>query len=157
MRSRMKLPGWTAGRSWLLAGLALLAGATLNGAPGAAQQPAPGWQVQTAPPQGRDGSAPPAAGPLQAPPNTTIVPRSTTGGKPAAGTAGPAQMSFGALLTDDGQTIEQGVVWRVYRAGQGSEKAAFVSQHREANPTVRLEPGSYVVNVAFGRAHLTRK
>src|SRR5262245_19434181 len=106
MRRRMTLPGWKAGHCWLLAGYAFLAGATLYGAPGAAQQPAPGWQVQTAPPQGRDSSAPPAAGPLQVPQNTTIVPRSTTGGKQAAGAGGPAQISFSALLTDDGQNIE---------------------------------------------------
>jgi hypothetical protein len=157
MLSRRLLGGRAAARCWLLASVAILAGAALAGAPGAAQQSAPGWQVQPAPPQGRDGSALPGAGPLQVPPNTTIVPRSTTGPKPSPGAGGPVQIAFSALLTDDGQNIEQGLVWRVYRAGQGSEKAAFVSQHREANPTVRLEPGSYVVNVAFGRAHLTRK
>ena len=32
-----------------------------------------------------------------------------------------------------------------------------MSTHREASPTLRLEAGDYIVNVAFGRAHLTRK
>jgi hypothetical protein len=49
-------------------------------------------------------------------------------------------------------------VWRVYRDRPGPDgKPRIVSTHREASPTVRLEPGDYVVNVAFGRANLTRK
>jgi hypothetical protein len=127
----------------------------LCGPPAAAQ--APGWQVQTAPPASRDstGAASPPA--LQVPPNTTIVPRSTGGVRPPAGAQGAGQVSLTALLTEDGQNIEQGVVWRVYRAGQGPEKPALVAQHRDTSPTLRLEPGSYIVNVAFGRAHLTRR
>jgi hypothetical protein len=84
------------------------------------------------------------------------VPRS--GGLKQVGPAtGPGLISLIALLTDDGQSIEQGLLWRVYRLGQGPDKTSFVSQHRDPSPTVRLEPGSYLVNVAFGRAHLTRK
>ena len=123
--------------------------------PAAAQQGTAGWQVQ-APPTGRDGNAPANPPVLQVPPNTTIVPRSSGGGKPPV-PGGVGQIALTALLTDDGQNIEQGLVWRIYRVGQGSEKATFVAQHRDANPTLRLEPGSYLVNVAFGRAHLTRK
>lgn len=33
----------------------------------------------------------------------------------------------------------------------------MVSTHRDASPDLRLPPGAYVVNAAFGRAHLTRK
>src|SRR5262249_15667280 len=69
MLSGRMLGGGAAARGWLLAGLAILAGGALDAAPSAAQQSAPGWQVQTAPPQGRDGSALPGAGSLQVPPN----------------------------------------------------------------------------------------
>jgi hypothetical protein len=150
-------PRPSAGRRCAVAVLAGVLASTLAGSQGAAQQAAPAWQAQTAPSANRDGSAPPSPPAVQVPPNTTIVPRSTSGQKPSGGSGAAGQISFTALLTDDGQNIEQGVVWRIYRAGQGSEKAAFVSQHREANPSLRLEPGSYVVNVAFGRAHLSRK
>jgi hypothetical protein len=137
-----------------LVGLAALCWLGVGG-PAAAQ--APGWQVQPAPPAGRDGPGPANPPALQVPPNTTIVPRSGGGARLPGGAAGPGQISLTALLTDDGQNIEQGLLWRVYRVGQGPEKPTLVGQHREANPTLRLEPGSYVINVAFGRAHLTRK
>ena len=95
------------------------------------------------------------------PPNTTVVPRSATEPKAAVGAVGAlgsGQVSLVAVLTQDGQNIDQGLVWRVYRDKPGSDgKVRLVSMHREASPTVRLEPGNYWVNVAFGRAHLTRK
>ena len=58
----------------------------------------------------------------QVPPNTTIVPRA--GGEeakqpPGAGRA--SQVTLTALLTEDGQGIEQGLVWRVYKQA-GLEK-----------------------------------
>ena len=117
--------------------------ATLAQVPAAAQQVG-GARVEA-----------PAA--VQVPPNTTIVPRSNAAPRAAATGTGPGLVTLTALLTDDGQNIEQGLVWRVFRLGQGPEKTALIAQHRDPNPTVRLEPGSYLVNVAFGRAHLTRR
>jgi hypothetical protein len=125
--------------------------------PAAAQSPAPGWQVQTPPPAPRDAGGPATFAAPQVPPNTTIVPRSTGGVRPPAGAAGAGQVALTALLTDDGQSIEQGLVWRIYRVGKGPEKPTLVVQHREPSPMLRLEPGSYIINVAFGRAHLTRR
>jgi hypothetical protein len=63
-----------------------------------------------------------------------------------------------AYLTETSAVIAQGLVWRVFRdnAGPGG-KAALVSTAREASPTLRLEPGTYYINVAYGRANLTRK
>src|SRR5262245_37725900 len=117
-------------RVCVVAAVSILGAALWAVAPAAAQQGAPSWQVQ-APPTGRD---PPG---LQVPPNTTIVPRSSGGGKvPVPG--GVGQVSLTALLTDDGQNIEQGLVWRVYRVGQGSEKATFLAQHRDDSPKLRL-------------------
>jgi hypothetical protein len=120
------------------------------------------WQTDTqrppagAPVPGLRPSEPPGG----LPPNTTVVPRSTPEPRPgpAAPAAGPAQVSLMALLTQDGQSIDQGLVWRVYRDRPGPDgKPRIVSTLREASPTVRLEPGEYIVNVAFGRANLTRK
>jgi hypothetical protein len=49
-------------------------------------------------------------------------------------------------------------VRRLFRdnAGAGG-KATLVSTLREASPTLRLDPGTYYINVAYGRAYLTRK
>ncbi len=93
--------------------------------------------------------------PANAPANTTVVPRSPDA-KVEAGAVG--RVTLVALLTDDGQRIDQGIVWRVFQdGGAAGAKSRLVSTHREANPELRLPPGQYVVNAAFGRAHLTRK
>lgn len=79
--------------------------------------------------------------------------------QPAAAAQVPqVNMRFEAVLTDDGQRIEQGLVWRVFKAEQDSSgRPKLVATVREAAPLIRLVPGDYSVNVAFGRANLTRK
>jgi hypothetical protein len=129
----------------------------------AAQQPKGGWQIETAPgkaapqPPPARAAPPPTLPTLDLLPNLTIVPRAPA---PRAGVPelGPGQVALAAVLTDDGQDIEQGLVWRVFRDRLGPDgRPRIVATHREPAPTIRLEPGGYVVNVAMGRAHLTRK
>jgi len=117
------------------------------------------WQTETS-------SSPPAAsrpagdpGPTTLlPPNTTVVPRSTPDVKSPPGAGGAGQIALVAVLTQDGQNIDQGLVWRVFRDKPGPDgKLKLLSTHREASPTLQLEPGDYIVNVAFGRANLTRR
>ena len=85
---------------------------------------------------------------------TTTIPRTT----PEAASAEAAQVRLVALLTADGQRIDNGIVWHVYQNKAGTDgKNMLVNTSRDASPTVKLEPGDYVVNAAFGRAHLTRK
>jgi hypothetical protein len=97
------------------------------------------------------------SGQEQPPANTTtVVPRSQAAPKPGGGP--PGQVSLVAHLTDTSPAITQGLVWRVFRDGTGPDgKAQLVSTHKEPNPTLRLEPGTYRINVALGRANLTRK
>lgn len=104
-----------------------------------------------------EGAAPPpaAAPPAPAGAGTTVVPRSGEAKAPA-----PAQASITleALLTADGQRIDQGIVWRVFKdKGPGEAKAKLVATQREAVPVVKLPPGDYVINAAYGRANLTRR
>lgn len=124
---------------WLAGGLGL--GPLLL--PAAAQSP-PSWQTETTAPGG------------QPPANTTVVPRSPAILKPTVGSAG--QVTFSAFLTDDSQPIQQGLVWRIYREKATADgKTVLISTHRDASPAVRLDAGTYQVNVALGRANLTRK
>jgi hypothetical protein len=89
--------------------------------------------------------------------NTTTVPRSNAGPPPTPA-ASPGKVKLVALLTDNGQQIDKGLIWRVFQNSATSEaKTKLISTHRDASPLVKLEPGDYVVSVAFGRAHLTRK
>ena len=127
------------------------AAALMAGSPAHAQQqatpaPAPGWQTGVK----GDGSA------------ATSIPRApdTAAGAATTGAAQPAvtNVKLEALLTDDGQRIEQGLVWRVFNSRLESDgKPKLIATHREATPTLKVAPGDYTVNVAFGRANLTRK
>jgi hypothetical protein len=81
--------------------------------------------------------------------NTTEVPRATDG---------LVQVRLIALLTDDGQKIDRDVVWRVFKANAGEGgKSALIDTLRNASPDLKLPPGDYFVNAAFGRANFTRK
>ncbi len=67
-------------------------------------------------------------------------------------------VALSAILTEDGQPIDQGMIWHVFRdAAGGDGKRQLLSQHKDAAPRLKLEPGEYIVNAAFGRATLTRK
>ncbi|MBO0765387.1 MAG: hypothetical protein J2P50_12470 [Hyphomicrobiaceae bacterium] len=129
---------------WLLAATAL--------AISVAHWPAAAQKTPQAPAVG-DAAAP--ANGQDLPTNTTVVPRSQAAAKPSGA---PGQVSVVAHLTDASPPITQGLVWRVFRdkAGPGGE-AQLVSTSKEASPTLKLEPGIYHINVALGRANLTRK
>lgn len=90
------------------------------------------------------------------PTNTTVIPRSAaeTKGNPNLG-----EISLVAFLTDDGQRIDQGLVWRAFQEQPASPAARpkLVGTWRDASPSVKLAPGQYVINVTFGRAHMTRR
>ena len=95
--------------------------------------------------------------PNELPANTTVVPRSTV--EPKAPASATGELALIAFLTDDGQRIDQGVVWRVFQEQSANPDARpkLVTTSRDQSPVLRLAPGDYIVNAAFGRAHLTRK
>ncbi len=108
-----------------------------------AQQPPAGWQT---------GTEPATAAPVAPTPGMTVVPRS--GGEPKTAVATPVRLV--ARLTDDGQHIDQGIVWRVFQ-DKGDAKPVLINTAREPSPVLPLTPGEYVVNAAYGRANLTRR
>jgi hypothetical protein len=124
-------------RTGLLAALAVACAMAFVGAATAyAQEPVP------------DGPAPGPWGPTgDKRKNTTTVERGKSKGN---------GVKLVALLTGDGQQIEQGLVWRVFRPAR-TGKSKLLLESREASPTVKLPPGEYTVNAAFGKANLTRK
>lgn len=63
-----------------------------------------------------------------------------------------------ALARENGEAIGRGLVWRVYAPKPGSDgKVPLLTQSNEAQPLFRLPPGTYVVNVSYGRASLTKR
>lgn len=110
----------------------------------------------------RGGFPPPAAdeaGPVPEstlPTNTTVIPREPSGPREQPGKG--SQVKLIALLTADGQRIDEGVVWRVYDVGKTRSRSSnLLKTESTASPVFKLAPGDYIVNAAFGRAHLTRR
>ncbi|MET0408009.1 MAG: hypothetical protein ABW006_06535 [Hyphomicrobium sp.] len=96
-----------------------------------------------------DGPAPAPWGPsLEKRKNTTVVERGKNKG---------SGVKLVALLTGDGQQIEQGLIWRIFQTTARSGKSKLLAESHEASPFIKLQPGEYTVNAAFGRANLTRK
>lgn len=85
--------------------------------------------------------------------NLTVVPRQ---GGEAVPEGDPVSVQLVAQLTADGQRIDQGLVWRVFRAEDPEGKTTLLNAYRDAAPVVSLKPGEYAINAAFGKANLTR-
>lgn len=97
------------------------------------------------------------------PGNTTVLPKAVPAA-PAPATAavpipaGSGQITLSALLTDDGQRIDSGLVWRVFIEKAPPEgQPKLVTESRVPAPTFRLAAGDYLINAAFGRATITRR
>jgi len=75
----------------------------------------------------------------------------------AVSTGPQGRVTLVALVTEDGQRIENGLVWRIFGARGADGKPRITGTHREASPVLPLAPGEYLVNVAYGRANATRR
>ncbi len=70
---------------------------------------------------------------------------------------GKIPMQFAALLTDPGAPISSSLTWRVFERKAGDDGLhKLVASSEDAAPKLPLPPGDYLVNVAYGRAYLTR-
>lgn len=128
----------------------LLIAAWLAAAPLAHAQPAPTQQAPT--------SQQPVSPPARQTGSTTLTRSGGDGQAPSPAANTTSEVRLEALLTSDGQRIDQGLVWRLFNGKTGPDnKPKLVATHREASPTIKVAPGDYIVNVAFGRANLTRK
>lgn len=103
--------------------------------------------------RGTDAEAPSAP-----PANTTVVPRSPGTVNPGDDSGKLVAVTLTAHLTADSQRIAQGLVWRIFREKTGGGGApSLIATQRTADPTLRLEAGTYLINVAYGRANITRR
>jgi hypothetical protein len=71
--------------------------------------------------------------------------------------AGAGQVTLVAQVTEDGQRIDRGVVWRVYTPPGADGKPRLLGTYNQPFPILSLTPGDYLINAAFGRANVTRK
>ena len=63
-----------------------------------------------------------------------------------------------ARLVDDAPPLKSGVSWRVFSTEPGAEgRLDVLATETGGRATVRLPPGSYLINAAFGRASATKR
>lgn len=68
-------------------------------------------------------------------------------------TAAPQPVTLTAMVTDGGQTIGEGLVWRIFSTRTDSAgQLELAAKSDSAVARVELSPGNYVVHVAYGRA-----
>jgi hypothetical protein len=68
---------------------------------------------------------------------------------------GPARrpVTLVAEVTEKGATIDGGLVWRIFVSTPDKNgNLAMVAKSGDANPTIQLPPGNYLVHVAYGAA-----
>lgn len=88
---------------------------------------------------------------------STPAPAGTTAADAiAAVTDVPQAVTLTARITQDGPTIPEGVVWRVYEtAPDAAGNMQLVAKSEAATAQLELPPGQYVVHAAYGRAQLS--
>jgi len=104
------------------------------------------------------------ATPATPPPATAQKPATTAPSPPATEAQAPAPqkvtLHLSAVLTEDGPEIKSGLVWRVFTdaaSGDIDPKMKLVATSAGGDAEFDLEPGSYIVHAAYGRAGTTKK
>ena len=68
------------------------------------------------------------------------------------------EMALDAKLTEKGNSIERGMVWRIFRERPDADgKLPLVATAKGGTASVSLPAGTYLVHAAFGRAGATKR
>lgn len=91
-------------------------------------------------------------------PNSTTLPRPTEQPRKVEPKAArQPQVQLQAVVTEGGAPIDQGLVWRIYEPVAGTDgRHKLIQTVKESIPTLKLGPGTYLINAAYGRASVTR-
>ncbi|MBM3637382.1 MAG: hypothetical protein FJX04_10065 [Alphaproteobacteria bacterium] len=68
-----------------------------------------------------------------------------------------SDLSLVAHLEDEKTPITSGLVWRLYADPTDGTPARFVTDSSEASPTLKLQPGAYIIHVTYGFSGTTRR
>ena len=79
--------------------------------------------------------------------------------RPVPPTSGPpAPVTLTAYLSEGSAPMTSGIIWRIFARHAGSDgNYKLLTTLHDPRPTIELKPGEYLVNVAYGRANLTKK
>ncbi len=68
------------------------------------------------------------------------------------------KLTLRATLTEDGEEVTRGLTWRVFNPTADADgKLAMIAQAQGGTATFDLDPGSYLIHAAFGRAGVTKR
>ncbi|TIW42054.1 MAG: hypothetical protein E5V61_24315, partial [Mesorhizobium sp.] len=77
----------------------------------------------------------------------------TPKGETSLALSGGGAITLSAQLTDKGNDITRGIVWRVFKPEPASDgKLPMVASAHGGTAVFQLEPGSYLVHASYGRA-----
>ncbi|MCX7305405.1 MAG: hypothetical protein NTV73_13890 [Hyphomicrobiales bacterium] len=72
--------------------------------------------------------------------------------------AGGGEITLSAKLTEEGQDISRGLVWRVFAQEPGPDgKLPLVASSHGGTSVFNLAPGGYLVHASYGRAGATKR
>ena len=110
--------------------------------------------VTTAQSQDFKGTSPDPA--LVLPPITNFA--TPDDGRRSKAVPATGRTTLAALLVGEGSEISRGLIWRVFRPEAGPDgKLPLVASAQGGTSSFDLEPGSYLVHAAFGRAGATKR
>lgn len=67
-------------------------------------------------------------------------------------------ITFRAVLVDGGESVENGLIWRVFDPNPDEDgKLKLIAETEGGSTSLDFPPGEYFVHVAFGRAGVTKK
>ncbi|WP_295963407.1 hypothetical protein [uncultured Bartonella sp.] len=96
-----------------------------------------------------------------APKNSTTPPVNPNSPQPHLSTGSSIQkadLALSARLTDKGNDITRGLIWRIYEPIYGVDnKLPLVASSEGGDAHFTLDPGSYIVHVSFGHASAMRR
>jgi von Willebrand factor type A domain len=77
---------------------------------------------------------------------------------PAFTSSEPGTLSLAAVMSDGGQPLGTGLIWRVFEGRvQDDGSYRLLSTHRDAKPSITVRPGEYLINSSYGRANITKR
>lgn len=90
------------------------------------------------------------------PPSPAAPATSTAADAIAAATNVPQSVTLTARITQEGPSIPDGVVWRIFDSVPDAQgNMTLVAKSEDATARLDLPPGEYVVHAAYGRAQLS--
>jgi hypothetical protein len=67
-------------------------------------------------------------------------------------------LTLAAKMTEEGELLGHGLVWRIFKPDPGQDnKLPLIATAKGGTSAFELEPGSYLVHAAFGRAGITKR